>query len=93
MAAVPAENVGEHQTPSPPAQPLGYPPLGESLGHSQPSSLASTHQSPQPSAPHDINYYLTEGLESVEHQQYRGRQPFIRAIDSQVKELRSGKAG
>ena len=93
MAAVPAENVGEPGTPSPLAQPLGYPPLRQRLGHSPPSSRASPHLSPQPSAPHDINYYLTEGLESVEHRQYRDRQSFIRAIYSQVTKLRSGKAG
>jgi len=93
MAPVPAENVGEPQTPSPPAQPLGYSPLGERLGHSQPSSLASAHLSPQPSAPHDINYYLTEGLKNVEHQTYRDNKSFIGAIGKQVTKLRSGKAG
>ena len=93
MATVPAKNLGEPGTPSPPAQPLGHPPLGQRRGHSPHSSLASTHQSSQPSAPHDINYYLTEGLESVERQQYRNRQSFIRVIDSQVTKLRSGKAG
>ena len=93
MAAVLAENVGAPRTPSPPAQPFGYLPPGQRLDLSPPSSLASAHLSPQPSASHDINYYLTEGLESVEHQQYRGRQSFIRAIHSQVKKLCSGKAG
>jgi len=93
MAAVPAENMGAPRTPSPPAQPFGYPSPGQILGLSPPSSLASAHLSPQPSAPHDINYYLTEGLEGVEHQQYRGRKSFITAIHSQVKKLRSGKAG
>ena len=29
----------------------------------------------------------------MEHQHYRGRQPFIRAIDLQIKRLRFGKAG
>jgi len=93
MAAVPAENVGAPRTPSPPPEPLGYPPPGQRLDLSPPSSLASAHLSPQPSAPHDMNYYLTEGLKGVEHQQYRNGQAFIRAIDSQVKKLRSGKAG
>ena len=93
MAAVSAENVGASGTPSLPAQPFEYPPPGQRLGLSPPSSLASAHLSTQPSAPHDINYDLTEGLESVEHQQYRDRQSFIRAIYSQVKKLRSGKAG
>ena len=49
--------------------------------------------SPEPSARHDMHYYLTEGLEGVEHQQYRGVRSFIRAIESQAKELRSGNAG
>jgi len=49
--------------------------------------------SPEQSARHDMNYYLTEGLEGVEHQQYRGVQSFIRAIESQAKELLSGNAG
>ncbi|PUU82601.1 hypothetical protein B9Z19DRAFT_1120502 [Tuber borchii] len=93
MPAVPADNVGEHRTPSPPAQPFGYPPSGQMLGLSPPSSLGSAHLSPQPSAPHDMNYYLTEGLKGVKHQQYGDRQALIRAIDSQVKKLRSGEAG
>ena len=45
------------------------------------------------SARHDIHYYLTEGLEGIEHQQYRGVKAFIRAIESQAKELYSGNAG
>ncbi|CUS07903.1 unnamed protein product [Tuber aestivum] len=93
MAAVPAENVDAPRTPFQPPQPLGCPPPGWRPDLSPPSSLASAHLSPQPSAPHDMNYYLTEGLKDVEHQQYRDRQSFIRAIDSQVKKLRSGKAG
>ncbi|KAG0133080.1 hypothetical protein HOY82DRAFT_605116 [Tuber indicum] len=93
MAAVPDENVGPPQTPSPPSQPLGYPPPGQRPDLSPPSSLASGHPSPQPSAPHDVNFYLTEGLKGVEHKQFRDSQSFGRAIDSQVKELRSGKAG
>jgi len=92
MAPVPAENVGAPRTPSPPPKPLGYPPP-QRLDLSPPSSLASAHLSPQPSAPHDITYYLTKGLEGVEHQQYRNGQSLIRAIDSQVKKLRSSKAG
>lgn len=49
--------------------------------------------SPEPSARHDIHYYLTEGLEGIEHQQYREVKSFIRAIESQAKESRSGNAG
>jgi hypothetical protein len=92
MAAVPAENVGAPRTPSPPPKSLGYPPPGQKLDITPPSSLASAHLSPQPSAPHDMNYYLTKGLEGVEHLKYRNGQYFIRAVDSQVKKLPSGKA-
>ncbi|PUU74440.1 hypothetical protein B9Z19DRAFT_1092874 [Tuber borchii] len=93
MATLPVENMGAPRTPSPPPQPLGYPPPGPKLGFSQPSSLASAHLSPQPSALHDMNYYLAEGLQSVERQQFRDNKSLIRAIDSQVKKLCSGKAG
>ena len=93
MAAVLAESVDAPRTPSPPAQPFGYPPPGQLLSFSPPSSLASAHLSPQPSAPHDINYYLTAGLEGVEHQPYLERKAFISAIHSELKKLLSGKAG
>lgn len=48
--------------------------------------------SSEPNARHDIHYYLTEGLEGVEHQQYRGVNSFIRVIESQAKKLRSDNA-
>ncbi|PUU72518.1 hypothetical protein B9Z19DRAFT_660284 [Tuber borchii] len=92
MALVPAENVGEPRTPSPPAQPWGYPPPRQRPSLSPPSSLASAHLSPQPSAPHDINYYLTEGLNNVEHQRFKNNKSFIGDIDKQVTKLRSGNA-
>jgi len=93
MAAAPAKNMGAPHTPSPPPQQLRYPPSGQRLDISPPSSLPSGHLSPQPSVPHDINYYLTKGLENVEHQQFSERESFIKVIDSQVKKLHSGEAG
>jgi len=39
------------------------------------------------------NYYLTEGLEGVKAQHYRGTQSFMTAIDLQADQLRSGNAG
>jgi len=89
MATVPTENVGSPRTPSPPAPHSGYPPAGQILGYSTPSSVASAPLSSEPTAPHDMHYYLTAGLEGVEPQKYRNARSFIRAIRSQSKKFYS----
>lgn len=38
----------------------------------------------------DMRYYLNEGLEGVEHQQYRNTRSFTKAIESRAKEFHSG---
>ena len=55
------------------------------------SPPASPHLSLEPTAPHDMHYYLTEGLGGVESRQFRNRQSFMRAIESQADKLCSGK--
>ena len=39
-----------------------------------------------------MHYYLTEGLEGVEHHEYRDMHSFTKAIDLQASQLRSGNA-
>ncbi|PUU73765.1 hypothetical protein B9Z19DRAFT_510851 [Tuber borchii] len=52
----------------------------------------SPHPNPEPTAPHDMHYYLTEGLGGVEPRQFRDAKSFIRIIESQAGKLCSGKA-
>lgn len=47
-------------------------------------------QTPVPSGPPPGNYYLSEGLEGVEHQQYLDGPSFTRAIESLAGKLCSG---
>ena len=89
MAALPIEDVSWPQTPSPPAPRSGYPPTGQILCYTLPSS---PNTNPEPTAPHDMHYYLTQGLGGVEPRQFRDVKSFIRAIDSQAGKLYSGKA-
>ncbi|PUU74197.1 hypothetical protein B9Z19DRAFT_1068402 [Tuber borchii] len=93
MAAVPAENVGEPPTSLPTGPAIGIYPTRTETWSLPNSSLASAPLSPQLSPPQDMKYYLTEGLKSVEHQQYRDSESCLGALDSQVKKLRSDKAG
>ncbi|PUU72397.1 hypothetical protein B9Z19DRAFT_1137751 [Tuber borchii] len=49
------------------------------------------HSNPEPTTPHDLHYYLTEGWGGVEPQQFRDAKSFIRAIESEAGKLCSGK--
>ncbi|PWW77762.1 hypothetical protein C7212DRAFT_292732 [Tuber magnatum] len=50
----------------------------------------SGSQTPVPNMSLNMDYYLNEGLEGVERQQYRDARTFTRAIQGQADELRSG---
>lgn len=54
--------------------------------------IPSTYQTRALSGLPDMHYYLTEGLEGVEHQEYGDMQSFTRAIDSQANQLYPGNA-
>ena len=54
------------------------------------SPTPSTSQTPVLSGPQRGNYYLSEGLEGVEHQRYLNGPSFTRAIESLAGKLRSG---
>ena len=82
MAPIPAQKVDISQTPL-------QPPQNQESG----SGSAGSAPSPQDRAPLGANYYLTEGLEGVEVQHYRGTQSFMTAINLQADQLRSGDAG
>ena len=82
MAPIPVQKVDISQTPAQPPQ------NQESV-----SGSAGSVPSPQDRAPLGANYYLTEGLEGVKAQHYRGTQSFITAINLQADQLRSGDAG
>ncbi|RPA96288.1 hypothetical protein L873DRAFT_1744025 [Choiromyces venosus 120613-1] len=60
--------------------------------HVRVSPTPTAPQPPDPSGPLDMHYYLTEGLEGVEHQEYRDMRSFTRAIDSQAAESGAGNA-
>ena len=51
-----------------------------------PSASLST----APGASIDMDYYLSEGLEGVEHQKYRSTRMLTSAIESKAAELRPG---
>ena len=51
-----------------------------------PTTTASLTQ--ELSGPLDMHYYLTEGLEGVEHQKYCGRASFTKAIELKIDESR-----
>jgi len=53
-------------------------------------SISSTLPTPGNSAPLDMQYYLTAGLEGVERQQYRSIRSFSKAIDSLHDKFDSG---
>ena len=55
-------------------------------------SISSNAQTPQPSAPLDIHYYLTVGLEGIERQQYRSARSLRKAIDKLHDEFDSGNS-
>ena len=55
-------------------------------------SISSNAQTPQPSAPLDIQYYLTVGLEGIERQQYRSARSLRKAIDKLHDEFDSGNS-
>jgi len=56
------------------------------------SSNSSSAQTPQPSVPLDIHYYLTVGLEGIERQQYRSARSLSKAIDKLHDEFDSGNS-
>ena len=56
------------------------------------SLISSNAQTPQTSVPLDTHYYLTEGLEGIERQQYRSTRSFSKAIDKLKDEFRSGNS-
>jgi len=57
------------------------------------SGSAGSVLGPPDRAPLGVHYYLTEGLEGVEPQHYKGIESFRTAINSQADQLCSGKAG
>jgi len=67
------------------------------VGHAEPqdSGCGSADSLPRESnrAPQGADYYLTEGLEGVEVQGYRGTRSFMTAINLQVDQLHAGNAG
>lgn len=54
--------------------------------------IPSAYQTRALSGLPDMHYYLTKGLEGVEHHEYRDIHSFTRAIDSQAGQLRSCEA-
>jgi len=82
MAPIPVQKADISQTPQ-------QSPQNQESG----SGSAGSVPSPLDRAPLGANYYLTEGLEGVEAQHYRGTQSFMTAIDLQADQLRSGNAG
>ena len=53
---------------------------------------ASASQTPTPSESLDIQYYLSEGLEMVEHRQYPNARSFTKAVRSRANALYSGNS-
>ena len=53
------------------------------------SPTTTASPTPELSGPLDMHYYLTEGLEGVEHQKYCGRASFTKAIELKIDESRS----
>jgi len=63
--------------------------------HTEQGDVSPTPSSPQQierMSPREMHYYLTEGLEGVEHEGYRDIRSVKRAVDSRVNMVRSGKA-
>ena len=63
--------------------------------HTQQGDVSLTPGSPQQierMSPREMHYYLTEGLEGVEHEEYLGIRSFKRAVDSRVDAVCSGKS-
>ena len=52
------------------------------------SSTTTASLTQELSGPLDMHYYLTEGLEGVEHQKYCGRASFTKAIELKIDESR-----
>jgi len=63
-----------------PAEQMGVPPIPSAIQSLAPSRLP------------DMHYYLSKGLEGVEHQEFCDLQSFMGAIESQAKKLRSANA-
>jgi len=78
-----------------PIQKADIPQAPDQHTEQQDSAIGSAVPAPSPQnrVPLGAHYYLTEGLEGVEAQCYRGTQSFMTAIRLQADQLRSGNAG